>query len=65
MEKERIKIGLNKSLGSNCIIIGQGLKTKKDYHLLINHNGVKIDKIMTLQEYYIVSQLLVALEVVN
>jgi len=65
MDKEEIEIGLSQSLGSNCIIIGQGLKTNKDYHLLINHNGVKIDKIMTLQEYYIISQLLLALEVVN
>jgi hypothetical protein len=55
----------SKSFGSNCIIIGNGLITNKDYHLLVDINGVSIDKIMTKEEYETISKLLKAVGVVE
>ena len=60
-----IKNKESKSLGSNCIIIGNGLITYKDYHLLVDINGVSIDKIMTKEEYETISKLLKAVGVVE
>lgn len=55
----------SKSFASNCIIIGNGLITNKDYHLLVDMNGISIDKIMTKEEYETISKLLKAVGVVK
>lgn len=55
----------SKSSVSNCIVIGNGLITNKDYHLLVDINGVSIDKIMTKEEYETISKLLKVVGVVE
>lgn len=48
----------SETLGSNCIIIGDNLSSNKDYHLLVDRNGVKIDRIMTIEEHALLSEVL-------
>jgi hypothetical protein len=48
----------NKSEGHHSIVIGNGLTSTKPYQLLVDRNGVKIDKIMTIEEYELLSQVL-------
>jgi hypothetical protein len=48
----------NKPEGHHSIVIGNGLTSTKSYQLLVDRNGVKIDKIMTIEEYELLSQVL-------
>jgi len=60
-----IKNKESKCLASNCIVIGNGLITDKKYHLLVERNGVSIDKIMTSEEYETIMKLLKAVDVLK
>jgi len=75
---DEIKIGYNanennsnnfvlgvKTLAKNTILIGSNLTTNKEYHLLVNQNGVKIDKIMTPEERKLLYDLFVALGLIQ
>ena len=75
---DEIKIGYNanennsnnfvlgvKTLAKNTILIGSNLSTNKEYHLLVNQNGVKIDKIMTPEERKLLYDLFVALGLIQ
>jgi len=75
---DEIKIGYNanennsnnfvlgvKTLAKNTILIGNNLTTNKEYHLLVNQNGVKIDKIMTPEERKLLYDLFVALGLIQ
>jgi hypothetical protein len=42
----------------HSILIGDGLTTTKSYHLLVDRKGIKIDKIMTPEEYDLLHQVL-------
>jgi hypothetical protein len=48
----------NRAEGHHSIVIGNGLTSTKPYQLLVDRNGVKIDKIMTIEEYELLSQVL-------
>jgi hypothetical protein len=48
----------NKPEGHHSIVIGNGLTTTEPYQLLVDRNGIKIDKIMTIEEYELLSQVL-------
>ena len=45
----------------NCVIIGRGLSTNKDYHLLVNANGVRISEIMTEREHELITKVIASL----
>jgi hypothetical protein len=44
--------------GHHSIVIGNGLRSTEPYQLLVDRNGIKIDKIMTIEEYELLSQVL-------
>jgi hypothetical protein len=48
----------NKPEGHHSIVIGNGLTSTKPYQLLVDRNGVKIDTIMTIEEYELLHQVL-------
>jgi len=62
---EDYTIGSSNAYGSYSILIGEGLHTNKDYHLLVDRNGVKIDKIMTKEEYQLIMDITKALGVIK
>ena len=65
MEKE-LKISKENILTANySILIGEGLFTDKPYQLLIDKNGVKIDKIMTKDEYQLIIDVTKALGIIK
>jgi len=57
----------NKSISTahHSILIGDGLFTDKSYHLLVNKNGVKIDKIMSKNEYQLIVDITKALGIIK
>ena len=61
ISKYSYEIGKSKCYGQNSIIIGSNLSTDKDYHLLIDEGGVKIDKIMTIEEHALLSDVIKAM----
>ncbi len=48
----------NTAYDHHSIVIGNGLTTTEPYQLLVDRNGIKIDKIMTMEEYELLSQVL-------
>lgn len=48
----------------NCIIIGENLNPSSDFHLLINVSDIKIDKVMTQEEYDLLFPVLNALTII-
>ena len=48
----------NRAEGHHSIVIGNGLRSTEPYQLLVDRNGIKIDKIMTIEEYELLSQVL-------
>jgi hypothetical protein len=46
--------------GHHSIIIGEGLSSNKSYHLLIDYEGIKIDRIMSEEEQVIISKVVEA-----
>jgi hypothetical protein len=62
---DTIKVNESKSSASNAILIGEGLFTNKDYHLLVEANGVSIDKIMTIDEYETIVKIFNSLGLLN
>ena len=48
----------SKPEGHHSIVIGNGLRSTEPYQLLVDRNGIKIDKIMTIEEYELLSQVL-------
>ena len=50
----------SKATGKKSILIGENLQTDKDYHLLIDRNGIKVDKIMTNDEYELIMKIIKA-----
>ena len=48
----------NTAYAHHSIVIGNGLTTTEPYQLLVDRNGIKIDKIMTIEEYELLSQVL-------
>ncbi len=51
----------NMTTAQHSILIGNGLFTDKPYHLLIDKNGVKVDKIMSKEEYKLIMDVIKAL----
>lgn len=47
-----------KTTPHHSIVIGDFIKATKPYQLLVDNNGIKIDKIMTLEEYELLSKVL-------
>jgi hypothetical protein len=48
----------SKPEGHRSIVIGNGLISTEPYQLLVDRNGIKIDKIMSVEEYELLSQVL-------
>jgi hypothetical protein len=48
----------NKAESHHSIVIGSSLKSTEPYQLLVDRNGIKINKIMTIEEYQLLSQVL-------
>lgn len=44
------------------ILIGDNLSTDKSFHLLVDKNGIKINKIITPEEYQVLSDVIIALQ---
>ena len=53
------------AMSHHSILIGEGLFTDKSYHLLIDKNGVKIDKIMNKKEYQLITDIVKALGIIK
>lgn len=51
----------NIALHCNCVLIGEGLTSRHDFHLLVDSNGVKIDRTMTPEEKELITQIATAL----
>ena len=56
---------LNNTHHCNCVLIGEDLKSTKDYHLLVDRNGVKIDRDMSKEEKILIDQILKAVGVLK
>ena len=52
---------MNKATHSNSILLGENLRSKSDYHLLVNRNNIKIDKVMTHEEWEIIHAFLMCI----
>lgn len=55
----------NKITTHHSIVIGNNLETDKNYHLLIDKDGVKIDKIMSKDEYNLVMNIINVMKTVK
>jgi hypothetical protein len=51
----------NTAEGNHSIVIGNGLTSTKPYQLLVDRNGIKIDKIMTIEEHDLLYKVLKAI----
>jgi hypothetical protein len=51
----------NTAEGHHSIVIGNGLTSTKPYQLLVDRNGIKIDKIMTIEEHDLLYKVLKAI----
>lgn len=56
---------MDNKIHNNCIVLGDNLKTKHDYHLLVNRNGIQIDHKMSESEYQLIYNLITAMSPVN
>jgi len=52
----------SRSSFSNCIVIGKGLSAKYNNHLLIDSNGIKIDRVMNQNEQSLIADIIKAIE---
>lgn len=60
LAREKLNCSFN-----NCIVIGDNLVVTHDYQLLIDSGGVKINRIMSQDEYNLIHNIVSAIQGIN